>query len=87
MSNTVSSAQDILAVAISGATTVAASDSNALQHLTTGTGDIRRYGLTHLVTGLNPGSTTFKLQYRVQSTGSGSGTGTFATRSLAVVPL
>lgn len=87
MQNTVASAQDILAVAVSGATTVAASDSEALQHLTTGTGDIRRYGLTTLMTGLNAGSNTFKLQYRVQSTGSGSGTGTFSTRSLLVVPL
>lgn len=87
MSNTQSSAQDIIAVAISGATTIAASDTNSLQHLTTGAGDIRRYGLSYVVTGLTPGVHTFKLQYRVQSTGSGSGTGTFATRSLSVIPL
>lgn len=73
-----------VAVAISGATTRAASDleSAGSIYLDT-TGDIEVGDLTYLATGLTPGSTTFTLQYKV----SGAATGTFSNRILSVVPL
>lgn len=66
-------------VAVSGATTIAASDSWALSI------DIVSsqifHGLTYVETGLAAGVNTFQMQYRVSG-----GTGTFATRRLNVVP-
>lgn len=68
--------------AVSGASTVAASDANAVNsRLTTATAT-QNLGFTLLLTGLTPGSTTFTMQYR-----TGSNTGTFSNRHLAVVPL
>lgn len=87
MSNSQSSAMDCIAVAVSGATTVAASDTDGLLWQTTGAGGVHRLGYSYLITGLNAGSNTFKLQYSVKSTGSGSGTGTFSSRYLGVVPI
>jgi hypothetical protein len=60
---------------ISGASTIAAGDERAI-----GTGAFG--GAIFLQTGLTPGSNTFTAVYRVQS-----GTGTFSTRNLMVVPL
>lgn len=65
---------------ISGANTVAASDSTVLS-FTTGTGEVGS-GAAKLLTGLAPGSTTFKMYYRVNS-----GTGTFERRNIAAIPL
>lgn len=64
--------------AISGATTVAASEdmSVLINNVTS------RQGATYLVTGLTPGSNTFKMKYKVSS-----GTGTFVDRRISVVPL
>jgi hypothetical protein len=44
--------------------------------------DFVRASATVLVTGLTPGSTTFTAKYRVSS-----GTGTFGTREITVIPL
>lgn len=65
-------------VAISGATTIAASDNWALSYDQTGQ---LFHGLTYLEEGLNAGSNTFTMSYRVSG-----GTGTFATRRINVVP-
>lgn len=65
-------------VAVSGASTIAASDNYATSM------DIVSsqifHGLTYLEKGLTAGSNTFQMQYRVSG-----GTGTFATRRLNVV--
>jgi len=60
---------------VSGASTIAASDDRAI-----GTGAFG--GAIFLQTGLTPGSNTFTSVYRVQS-----GTGTFSTRHILVIPL
>jgi hypothetical protein len=64
--------------AVSGATTLAASDTMGFSGSTSGT-----QGTTvSLQTGLTPGSNTFTMQYR-----TGGGTGTFYNRALFVYPL
>lgn len=67
---------------VSGANTIAPSDARAMsiQAYGNNAGD-RRHGQI-LYTGLTPGSTTFKLQYKVNSN-----TGTWATRTISVIPL
>jgi hypothetical protein len=68
--------------AISGATTRAASDEYSIlaQNQVSGWND-RRSGL-FLLTGLTPGSTTFKMKYKVSG-----GTGTYSDRRISVIPL
>lgn len=68
-----------ISVAASGTNTIASSDNRAFQ--TVGTSGTQA-GIPTLWTGLNPGSTTFTLQYKVSA-----GTGTFAARRLSVIPL
>lgn len=63
---------------VSGANTIAADN----RMIVNGLAEIM-YGNSILLTGLTPGSTTFKLQYRV----IGAVTGTFSLRSIAVIPL
>lgn len=87
VANTVSVAFCFISVAISGATTTAAADSNGVlwQDFTAnGNGTA---SAVYLLTGLTAGSTTFKMKYRVQTGGGGAGTGTFTNRRIAVVPL
>jgi hypothetical protein len=65
--------------AVSGATTIAASDSMSLMQNHTGG---RRYGTPFYLDGvLNPGSNTFTLKYKVSG-----GTGTYTTRRIGVIP-
>ena len=83
-SNNVSGSQNNMGFAISGATVRAASDAQAFSVLRGGSqGAIAVQGTaTFYVTGLTPGSTTFTAKYDVTG-----GTGTFANRSIVVVPL
>lgn len=78
-STSVSTTNVWTSVAVSGATTIAASDSWALSM------DIVSsqifHGLTYVETGLTAGVNTFQMQYRVSG-----GTGTFASRRLNIVP-
>lgn len=67
--------------AISGASTIAASDSMALQYSVWSSGIQTQAGAPFLVTGLTAGSTTFKMKYRVAG-----GTGTFLNRRISVIP-
>jgi hypothetical protein len=67
-------------VAVSGASTIAASDSWALS-MDILTSQIF-HGLTYVETGLTAGVNTFQMQYRQSS----AATGTFASRRLNVVP-
>jgi hypothetical protein len=65
-------------VAISGASSIAASDNWALSYDLTGQ---LFHGLTYLEENLTPGSNVFTMAYRVSG-----GTGTFASRRINVVP-
>lgn len=66
-------------VALSGANTVASSDTKAVVAVNT---NYYQMGTSFLLTGLAAGSTTFTMQYKV-----GTGTGSFNNRLLSVVPL
>lgn len=74
----------LMGFAISGASTVAASVARAVGQINQQTVNcaVAQSGV-FLVTGLTPGSTTFKANYIVL----GSATGTWLNRSIAVVPL
>jgi hypothetical protein len=82
MSNSVSSTVTQCSVAVSGATTIAASQSDDLYNDGLAAGNANRASVVHLFEGLTPGSNTFKLQYRVNT-----GTGTFYDRTLGVMAL
>jgi len=71
----------------SGANTVTAQDTNAFVFQTQGANHFCGGSRTTLLTGLVAGSTTFKQQYRVNTGGSGSGTGTFIERKISAIPL
>ncbi len=68
--------------AISGVTTVAASDAQALMVRLTATSDTNRFSATFNVTGLTAGSNTFTAQYKDVTTANSC---TFTDRNLAVV--
>lgn len=67
-----------MAYNISGATTLAASDDRGMGNANT---DITVASSVSLETGLTPGNNTFTAQYRVAS-----GTGTFVSRRIVVLP-
>lgn len=81
VSNTVANSATDTSVAVSGATSIAASDAwrTVLDGVTAN--QINRVAGFHVFTGLNPGSNTFTVQYKV-----GSNTGTWADRELLVFP-
>jgi hypothetical protein len=68
----------LVSVAVSGASTIAATDARALSSYN---GDVVRGSRAVLVTGLTAGSNTFTLKYRVTG-----GTGTFIDREIIVIP-
>lgn len=74
-------ARALMGYAVSGSTTVAATDANALAHDVSSTGRIIGATRTIMQT-VAAGSNTFKCQYKV-----GGGTGTFAQRNIVVIPL
>ena len=69
-------------VEVSGASSVAASDSWALLSDGVQAGNFVRYGMFHVFTGLTAGSNTFTMKYR-----AGSSTARFQRREIAVIPL
>lgn len=71
-----------VSVAVSGATTTAASDTWALSYESSAASDGIAVATVHLFTSLTPGSNTFTLKYRVTA-----GTGTFSSRDIVVVGL
>lgn len=73
-----------MSVAVSGATTIAANDSWALQFEDDATSTFDRTGVSHLFTTLNAGSNTFTCQYRSETAAN---LVTFNQRSLIVIPL
>lgn len=82
MSNSAATGFTYVGFAISGATTVAANDNRALKNQSFANNGQLGLSGAFLVTGLTPGSTTFKLKYRVNGS-----TGTFLNRRIGVVPL
>lgn len=68
--------------AVSGASTVAASDAFAISIVSSGTGTGNRFGGAFYVTGLTAGSNVFTAQYR-----SSAATSTFENRDIIVMPL
>jgi hypothetical protein len=82
ISNNSASTFSNMGYAISGATTLAAADVTALS-IATPTGSIgQQVSELTRASALTAGSNTFTAKYRV-----GSGTGTFANRSITVIPL
>lgn len=71
-----------VAVDVSGANTIAAGDTTAIQIAVHSGGVLKNYGNSLLLTGLTAGDTTFKLKYKVNA-----GTGTFANRRISVIPM
>lgn len=87
--NDTSADYSLVAFVVSGANTIAAADSGAnmfslkLRNAAASVVGDWGFGGSQLLTGLTPGSTTFKMKYRVAV----GGTGTFAERKISVVPL
>lgn len=82
MSNNTNGANSLASFAISGASTAIAADIVALvrQFATAGT-DSQRNSAVMIQTGMNAGSSTFTMQYRVTA-----GTGAFDARHIFVIP-
>lgn len=72
---------------LSGTNTLAASDTYCAMHQDASANVARSKSMTHLFTGLNAGSTTVTMNFKVATGGSGAGTGTWVNRSLQVIPL
>ncbi len=87
MGNTTANAYSWISVDVSGASTVAAADTNAIKYQEYSANAETQAAGTVLLTGLSAGSTTFKMKYKVQTGGGGAGTGSFANRKIAVIPL
>lgn len=69
-----------VAVAVSGATTLAASDGNGLLYLSAGANFYAQWGATFVIGGLTAGTNTFTLKYR----SAGADTATFQDRFITV---
>lgn len=79
--NSSSTGASSASVAVSGASSVSASNAWRMVRDGITAGNVNRWAMVHLFTGLTPGSNTFTMKYLV-----GSGTGTFANRELTVLP-
>lgn len=71
-------------VAVSGDSTIAASDDWCLYMSGMTAANAQRWGVCHRMTGLTPGSNTFTMKY---ATGIAGATGTFQRREIIVMPL
>lgn len=82
--NSTANSNNFMGFAISGATTVAASDAFATEVRVNDAsiGGLDGASATFLVTGLSSGSNTFTAKYKVNA-----GTGRFTTRKITVIPL
>jgi hypothetical protein len=69
-------------VAVSGASSVAASDNWCIQMDGITAGNFVRYGMTHIFTGLTAGNNTFTMKYK-----AGSSASTYKFREIGVLPL
>lgn len=69
-------------VAVSGSSSVAASDAWSIQMDGITAGNTVRYGMTHVFTGLTAGSNTFTMKYK-----AGGSTTSFRNRTIGIIPL
>lgn len=83
MFNAASGSGSQMAFAVSGANTIAATNINSIGGASASNGAWLVLSGVFMVTGLNPGSTTFTLEYRAR-VGS---TASFSNRAISVVPL
>jgi len=84
IANATSNLASFYGFAISGATTVPASDTTAIGFTSAFASNGIRTGTIILVTGLNAGSSTFTAKYRMDP---GPGPATFVDRRVSVTPL
>lgn len=73
-----------VSVAVSGASTIAASDAVSIYSSGVDAGNASRWSVMQRMTGLTPGSNTFTMKYAAGTSGA---TGTFQRRELVVMPL
>lgn len=83
LSNGNAAAAAVASFAISGATTAAASDVNAVWSSSSVASNVDQQSYVSLVTGLTPGVNTFTMKYKA----SNGGTASFSNRSITVVGL
>lgn len=81
-SNSLSGDESLMGFAVSGSTTTAANDNYATMFQAYSNNAEGRLGVTFLVTGLAPGTTTFTAKYRASAGSAG-----FKDRRIGVVPL
>ncbi len=82
VANNTNNSASLCSVAVSGASTVAASDNWCLLFDGNAANQFSRAGTTHVFTGLTAGTNTFTMKYR-----AGSATATFQNREINVLPL
>lgn len=82
MANSTANTGSYCSVAVSGVSTVAATDDWATSVNGVSANLTIKRGMFNLFTGLTPGQNIFSLQYRVLS-----GTGSFGNRTISVIPL
>lgn len=82
VSNNTAGNRCFVSVAVSGASTVAASDDDCLKYQAWGNNANHRGSAAIMFTGLTPGANTFTMQYKVDG-----GTGTFQRRRLILIAL
>lgn len=87
ISNNTKDSFTYIGVDISGANTIVATDTCAIIFQAYSGNTSLSFGNSFVLTGLTAGLTTFKMKYRVQTGGGGAGTGSFANRRIAVIPL
>jgi hypothetical protein len=85
--NTTANAKSYVSLVASGANTLAASDAIGMEVQAYAAGAEIQMGTSFMLSGLTPGVTVFKMKYRVDTGGSGAGTGTFKNRRISVIPL
>ncbi len=82
LTNVTANSAAMCSVAVSGASSVAASDAWMIQADGLPTNQFIRIGIAHVFTGLTAGSNIFTLKYK-----AGSGTATFQNREINIIPL
>jgi hypothetical protein len=83
IANNTNATESFASYAVSGASSVAATDSRAASLLVAAANQRARVGIIALETGLTAGTNVFTMKYKV----GGASTGTFDARTLAVFPL
>jgi hypothetical protein len=83
VTNNTASQAGRVAVDVSGSTTIAPDGNKVLRLESSGTAEFQRASVIHLITGLTPGSNTFKLMYATV----GASTASFNQRSITVLPM